>query len=172
MLSSNTLMRWCRLTMHRILKFTGPGRKRTTILYYNASVLTQVFLKTKWIRDLLMLTIYAKENNCLPQRKNNFGLLEINGNSFNRRISPLINHQGVAGQRHTEELDRKSQNRENYESLTTHFYNDRTLPEMYLHLYSRWSQLAPLKKVETSRMCVVTMIFPTIPSASSILLFL
>lgn len=42
-----------------------------------------------------------------------------------------MNDQGVAGQRHAEELDRKSQkNRENYKSLTTHLYNDRILREI------------------------------------------
>lgn len=65
-----------------------------------------------------MLAIYVKEN-CLPQIKNNFVPLEINRNSFNKRISLLFN-QGVAGKRRAEEVARKSQkNRDNYESLTT-----------------------------------------------------
>lgn len=57
------------------------------------------------------------------------------------RISPLIYHQGVAGQAHAEELDMSSWNgeegKENYESLITHFSNDRTMLEKYLHLCSR-----------------------------------
>lgn len=48
MLNSNTLMRLYWLTMHRILKFTEPDRKRSTI-YYKASILSQVSLKNNKI---------------------------------------------------------------------------------------------------------------------------
>lgn len=93
-----------------------------------------------------MLTINANGNYCLPQqRKQLLRLLKSVGFFFVfvnfSRISPLIYHQGVAGQAHTEELDRSSCNREegseNYKSLVTQFSNDRTLLEKYLHLCSK-----------------------------------
>lgn len=109
----------------------------------------------------------------MTQQEINSDSLEINANffstNFNGRVSPLIPHQGVAGQTHAEELDRNSEEgRENYKLVIAHFCNAGCCQRCtYIFAVSDPS-LALLKKVETSRTRVETMIFPTMPSAASI----
>lgn len=99
------------------------------------------------IWDFMLLSMQMEITVCHNRKKHFWGSVGFFLVNFSR-ISTLIYHQGVAGQAHAEELDRSSWNREegreNYESLITHFSNDRTVLEKYLHLCSRWFQLAVL----------------------------